>query len=113
MKRYCLTLDLKEDPQLIAAYERHHREVWPEVLESIRESDILTMDIYRAGNRLCMILETEDSFSFEEQAIRDQGNPKVQAWESLMWKYQQPVPWARTGEKWYLMEPIFSLGTQQ
>lgn len=109
MKRYCLALDLKDDPELIVAYEEYHKNVWPEIIDSIKGSGIEQMDIYRAGNRLFMIMEVNDSFSFERKAALDHANPKVQQWEQLMWKYQQQLPFARQGEKWVLMEKIFSL----
>ncbi len=108
-KRYCLTLDLKDDPQLIAEYEAHHRAVWPEVLQSIRSSGITNMEIYRFTNRLFMIMEVDDSFSFEAKAAADADNGKVQEWEELMWKYQQALPGAQPGEKWKIMDLIFSL----
>lgn len=109
MPRYCLALDLKPDPDLIVEYEAHHRAVWPEVLDSIREAGITQLEIFRAGNRLFMILEAGDEFSFEKKAAMDAANPKVQEWEMLMWKYQQALPTAKPGEKWVLMEPIFQL----
>ena len=111
-KKYCLALDLKDDPQSIAAYEHYHKDVWPEIKKSIRDSGILNMEIYRTGNRLFMIMETDDSFSFERKAAMDAANPKVQEWEQLMWKFQQPLPQAKSGEKWLLMERIFSLQEQ-
>jgi L-rhamnose mutarotase len=109
MKRYCLALDLKDDPEFIAAYEEYHKKVWPEIIDSIKASGIGQMEIYRAGNRLFMIMEVNDSFSFERKAALDDANPKVQQWEQLMWKYQQQLPFARQGEKWVLMEKIFSV----
>ena len=109
MKRYCLALGLKDDPGLIAEYEAYHREVWPEVLESIRESGILSMEIYRRGSLLFMIMDTEDDFSFEAKAALDAANPKIREWEELMWRFQQPLPGAAPGEKWVLMEKIFEL----
>jgi len=109
MKKYCLALDLKDDPQLIATYEAYHREVWPEIIQSIAESGILHMEIYRTGNRLFMILETTDDFSFETKGNADKQNAKVQEWEILMWKYQQALPNTAPGEKWKLMEKIFSM----
>ena len=108
MKRYCLTLDLKDDPALIAGYEEYHRHVWPEILESIRDSGIESMEIYRTGNRLFMIIEAGNEFTFEKKALADQANSKVQEWEQLMWKYQQALPGSQPGEKWRLMEKIFS-----
>ena len=109
MKRYGLALDLKDDPQLISEYEAYHRAVWPEILKSITDSGILHMEIYRTGNRLFMIMETTDDFSFEAKGQSDLENAKVQEWETLMWKYQQALPHAAPGEKWKLMDKIFSL----
>jgi L-rhamnose mutarotase len=108
-KRYCLALDLKDDPNLIAEYEKHHKAVWPEIIKSIKGSGIEVLDIYRTGNRMFMIIEANENFSFEKKNASDAGNPKVQEWENLMWKFQQALPWAKPGEKWILMEKIFEL----
>jgi len=109
MKRYCLALDLKDDAVLIAEYEAYHREVWPEILQSIKQAGIDQMEIYRTGNRLFMIMEVNDEFNFEKKALADAANDKVQQWEQLMWKYQQAIPGSMPGEKWILMNKIFSL----
>jgi L-rhamnose mutarotase len=111
MKRYCLTLDLKNDAQLIAEYETYHKDIWPEIRKSILDSGITNMEIYRFDNRLMMIMETEDTFSFDRKAAMDTGNPKVQEWETLMWKFQQPLKNAKPGEKWVLMDKIFKLNS--
>lgn len=107
--RYCLTLDLKDDPNLITMYKRYHEQIWPEITQSIRESGIEDMEIYLFGNRLFMIMEVNEHFSFASKAAADRNNPKVQEWETLMWKFQQPLPQAKQGEKWMLMEKIFTL----
>lgn len=107
--RYCLALDLKEDPQLIAAYDEYHRSVWPEIIESIKAAGIQQLEIYRVSNRLFMILEADADFSFETKAAMDAKNEIVQQWEQTMWEYQQALPIAKSGEKWMLMEKIFSL----
>lgn len=109
MSRYCLALDLKDDPGLIAEYERWHQDVMPEIKQSIRDAGIVEMEIYRFSNRLFMIMETDSSFSFEKKAAMDKANPTVQEWEQLMWKYQQGIPGAGQGEKWVLMDRMFSL----
>ncbi|AHM62744.1 hypothetical protein D770_22485 [Flammeovirgaceae bacterium 311] len=109
MKRYCLALDLKDDPQLIAEYEFWHRNVWPEIRKSLVDAGITEMQIYRLGNRLVMIMETDSSFSFERKEAMDKANPKVQEWEALMWKFQKPLPGTPVGEKWVLMDKIFEL----
>jgi L-rhamnose mutarotase len=107
--RYCLALDLQKDAALIAEYEAWHRDVWPEIKRSIVDSGIERMEIYRLEERLFMIMETGPGFSFEAKAAMDAGNPTVQKWEELMWKYQVAVPGGKPGEKWRLMDRIFLL----
>ena len=108
-RRYCLTLDLKDDPKLIAEYKRYHEKIWPEITKSIKDSGIEDLEIYLRGTRMFMIMEVNDSFSFEAKGKADQANPKVREWEELMWKFQKPLPQAKPGEKWMLMERIFKL----
>ncbi len=102
-------MDLKDDPQSIAEYEKHHQNVWPEIIQSIKNSGIEVLDIYRTGNRMFMIVEADENFSFEKKNAADAANPQVQEWEKLMWNFQQALPWAKTGEKWVLMKKIFEL----
>jgi L-rhamnose mutarotase len=109
MPRYCLALDLQDNETLIREYEAYHQQVWPEILNSITGSGITQMEIYRVANRLFMILETTENFSFEAKSAADTASEKVQEWENLMWKYQQAVPGGQAGEKWRLMEKIFDL----
>ena len=109
MKRYCLALDLKDDPMLIAEYEQWHRNVWPENEKNILDAGIINLEIYRVNNRLFMILEADDSFTFERKGQMDAANSKVQEWETLMWKFQQALPGARPGEKWVLTKKIYHL----
>jgi L-rhamnose mutarotase len=107
--RHCLALDLRPDPELIAEYEQWHRDVWPEIKQSILDSGIENMEIYRLEDRLFMIMEVSSGFSFERKAVMDAANPAVQRWEELMWKYQAAIPGGKPGEKWRLMERIFLL----
>lgn len=113
MNRYCLALDLKNDPKLIAEYDEWHQKVWPEILESITSAGIELMQIYRFANRLFMIMEVNDSFSFAKKAAADASNPTVQEWEELMWKYQQAIPGVADGAKWVLMNKIFELNRNE
>jgi L-rhamnose mutarotase len=108
-KTYYLALDLKQDLEGIKAYEKYHQEVWPEILESLWQSGILSCEIFRVENRLFMVLVTQVDFSFNQKASLDANNPKVQEWENLMWQYQQVIPNSKPGEKWRLLEPICHL----
>ena len=109
MKRYCFALDLINDPELISEYRKYHEQIWPEITNSIQSADIENLDIYLTGNRLFMIMDVNDSFSFEKKAAMDLDNLKVQEWESLMWKYQKALPWSAKGEKWILLDHIYQL----
>ncbi|GHE31484.1 L-rhamnose mutarotase [Sphingobacterium griseoflavum] len=109
MRRFALALDLVDDPQLIDEYERYHKSLWPEIKASILDAGIGMMEIYRFSNRLVMIMEVDDEFSFSRKAEMDQENPKVQEWEELMWTYQRAIPGAKPGEKWVMMDKIFEL----
>jgi L-rhamnose mutarotase len=108
-KRFCLAVDLKDDKELIAEYEAYHRKVWPEIEKSIKDAGILQMEIYRTGNRLFMVMAVNSTFSFEKKGEADAASPIVQQWEELMWKFQQPLPGSKPGEKWILMDKIFSI----
>ena len=109
MKRYCLACDLKDDELGIKAYDQFHRQVWPEIKESISSAGIHDMEIFRTGTRLFMIMHVADDFSFVHKAMKDHDNPVVQEWETLMSTFQEPLPWAKNGEKWLLMDQIFKL----
>ena len=96
-KRVCLTLDLKDDPALIAEYKRYHQKVWPEITKSLRNAGVVDMEIYLLGTRMFMIMEVNEGFSFAKKANMDLENPKVREWEDLMGKFQtlfrMRVPW--------------------
>lgn len=107
--KYCLALDLKNDDSLISAYLKHHQNVWPEIELNLKSSGIIALDIYRVENRLFMILETNEEFNWEKKELADQNNPRVQEWEKLMWTFQQALPNSKEGEKWRMMEKIYTL----
>jgi len=88
MRRYCLALDLKNDPALIAEYEQWHRNVWPENEKNILDSGVINLEIYRVDTRMFMILEVDESFTFERKAAMDASNVKVQNWRQMDMIYQ-------------------------
>src|SRR5579883_2673041 len=98
--RYCLALDLNKDEKLIAEYEHWHKDIWPDIRQSILDGGITDMEIYRLEDRLFVIMETAKDFSFEKKGAMDAANPAVQRWEELMWKYQVAIPGGKPGEKW-------------
>jgi L-rhamnose mutarotase len=110
-RRICLALDLHDDPDLIAEYERCHepQNAWPEITRSIRESGIEEMEIWRIENRLFMVMDVNEHFSAEDKAAADTDNPAVQDWEKLMWKFQKPLASAAPGEKWISLKRVYKL----
>ena len=112
VKRYCQTLDLREDnPELIAEYRKRHSqgEVWPETLAAIREVGILEMEIYILGTRLFMIVETPLDFDWDSAMARMATLPRQEEWEAYMAIFQQAGVSASSAEKWQLMDRMFYL----
>jgi len=107
MKRYCQTLELRDDPELIAAYVEAHANVWPEVIAGQREVGILDMQIYRRGTLLFMIMDTVDDFDFRRDMERLATLPRQAEWEAYVARFQGCAADARSDEKWQLMERIF------
>ena len=110
VRRYCRTLDLKDDPELIKEYRKRHAEenFWPEILAGIKEVGILEMDIYLRGTRL-MILEAPADLDLEAAMARLATLPRQQEWEDYMSIFQVAAPGASSAEKWQPMERVFHL----
>ncbi|KAB7768465.1 L-fucose mutarotase [Xanthomonas maliensis] len=111
MPRLCYVLDLHDDAALIAEYERWHRadQVWPEVVASLQQAGILELEIFRSGDRLVMLMEVSEHYDPAAKAARDAADPRIQAWEDLMWRFQKPLPGSAPGEKWREAGRIFAL----
>jgi L-rhamnose mutarotase len=110
IKRLCLALDLKDDPILISAYEYYHRGdvIWPEIIAGNKAVGILSMDIYRTGNRLFMIMETVPDFDLLRDFDKLRTLPRQKEWSELMLTFQQRIPTAKPDEHWLEMKQIFS-----
>jgi len=108
--RQCLALDLKDDPLLIEQYEAHHRAVWPEVIAHLRRHGVTGLEIHRLGTRLVMVLDTDDAvFDAARMGKAEDDDPRIRAWEALMWRFQAPTPWTPAGAKWVPMQKIYDL----
>jgi L-rhamnose mutarotase len=111
VKRYCQTLDLKDDPELIALYRKYHSQAcnWPEIREGIRSVGILEMEIYILGNRLFMIVETPLDFDWDSAMARLATLPRQAEWEDFVARFQQCAPGSSSSQKWQLMDRMFRL----
>lgn len=111
--RQCLALDLHNDPVLIARYEAHHRQIWPEVAAHLRGHGVTGMEIHRLGTRMVMVMDTDDRVhDARAMAAAAAADTRLRAWEALMWTFQRPTPWTAPGDKWTPMACIFRLGEQ-
>lgn len=110
-KRYCQTLDLKNDPELIAAYRKLHSKegIWQEILQGIKQAGVLEMEIYLLETRLFMIVELPAEANWHDVMNRMASYPRQTEWEALTAKYQKANAEATSDEKWKLMERIFHL----
>jgi len=110
VSRHVLAVDLVPEPRRIAAYLKYHREPWPEVMRSLRRVGIRSMDIYRLGRRLVMVMETRKGLDLRTaMAVHRASHPRCAEWEDLMRTFQLPPPEARKGEVWARMEHVFAL----
>ncbi|MBO7468123.1 MAG: L-rhamnose mutarotase [Bacteroidaceae bacterium] len=111
VRRFCQTLDLKDDPALIERYKRAHskQEAWPEILAGIRQVGILEMEIYILGNRLFMIVEAPLDFDWDKAMSELSQLPRQQEWEDYVSLFQASKPGASSAEKWQMMERMFYL----
>lgn len=109
MKRFCQTLTLIHDEEMIRRYVDAHAHVWPEIQAGIREVGILDMQIYRLGCQLFMIMDTTDDFDFEADNARLAKLPRQAEWEAYVAQFQGCSPDAPSTAKWQLMERIFKL----
>ena len=110
-KRYCKTLELRNDSKLIAEYKKAHAkgQAWPEITKGIREVGILDMELYLAGTRLFMIMDTVPDFDHDKAIAELAKKPRQSEWEAHMAKFQNSSVEATADEKWRLIERIFKL----
>ncbi len=110
MKSLAMTLDLVDDPEVIAKYKAYHREVWPEVISGLRSIGVARMKIFLLGTRMFMYLEVPDDFDPADdlQSYAD-SSPRAKEWDELMRNFQSQVPEAKEGEWWAGMEEVFDI----
>jgi len=114
-KRYCKTLLLKNDPQLIEDYKKVHAPgaAWPEIMQGMKEVGILDMEIYLDGNRLFMIMDTVADFDHEKAMAELATKPRQSEWEAYVSRFQKITEDASADDKWQLMDRIFELDQKE
>ena len=110
MKQLARALDLKDDPEVIAAYKKWHTRVFPEVLAALKNVGVQQMKIWLLGCRLVMVIDVDDDFDPEVNFARYMTmDPKIQEWEDMMGEYQLTHPLSKEGTRWADMELVFQL----
>ena len=109
MKRFALTVMLKDDPEIIRRYEEYHANPWPEVVEGTIRCGVRRTFIYRFGRQLFMFMETEDSFDMARDMPKYTEHPRAKEWDVLMRTFQEPVPGAPPGSTWVEMKEIYTM----
>jgi L-rhamnose mutarotase len=108
-RTYGMTLQLRDDPGVIARYKAEHAAAWPEVIARLREAGVLELRIFLLGRRLFMYMQAVEGFDPARDLARLDDDPRYREWDDLMRSLQEPVPEARAGEWWAPMEEVFDL----
>ncbi len=110
-KRYCKTLTLEDDPQLIKEYRKVHApgSTWPEITQGMIDVGILDMEIYIMGNRLFMIMDTLTEFDHDQAMAELATKPRQSEWEAFVSRFQKTSSEATADEKWQVMDRIYKL----
>ena len=111
-KRFCKTLTLEDDPQLIEDYKKVHAAsaVWPEITQGMIDVGILDMEIYIVGTRLFMIMDTVPDFDHNSAMTKLATKPRQSEWEAYVSRFQRTSAEASADEKWQVIERIYKLG---
>ena len=109
MKRYARTVNLRDDPEVIAQYEAYHAHPFPEVLAGLTSGGVQRMYIYRYGRQLFMFMETADDYDLQRAAPPESVHPRAREWDVLMRSFQETVPGAPAGSTWVEMKEVFAL----
>lgn len=111
VKRWVQTMELRDNPELIAEYRRRHAEgqIWPEILQGIKDCGLYEMEIYILGTTLVMICEGPATLDWDEAMQRMAAGPRQAEWEAFMSVFQQADPSQRSDEKWQMMDRMFHI----
>jgi L-rhamnose mutarotase len=110
-KRFCKTMELRNNPELIKAYKKAHAKgaAWPEITEGMKDIGILDMEIYLFGTKLFMIMDTISDFDHDKAMAELATKPRQSEWEAHMAQFQDTSADASADQKWQLMEQIYKM----
>jgi L-rhamnose mutarotase len=106
MKRYGQIIGVR--PEDFERYKKYHSEVWPEVLDMIKQCNMKNYSIFHKDNLLYAYFEYTGN-DFEADMAKMAAHPKTQEWWSIMEPMQAPVNTRKNGEWWADMDEVFHL----
>lgn len=104
MKRFGQVIGVK--PEHFEEYARLHADVWPDVLDMIRECNIRNYSIFHRGNLLFAYFEYVGD-DFEKDMQKMAADPKTQEWWDVVMPMQAPLENRQEGEWWANMDEVF------
>ena len=88
MRRYAQVISVKREH--VAAYERIHTQVWPEVLAMILVCNIRNYTIFRLQTLLIAYFEYVGE-DFAADIVRTAADPKTREWWAITNPMQEPM----------------------
>ncbi len=104
LTRYGQVLQVK--PESFEEYKRYHANVWPEILDMIRQCNIRNYSIYHKDSYLFAYFEYVGE-DFDADMAKMAADPKTQEWWDIMMPMQAPLETRAEGEWWANMEEVF------
>lgn len=106
MKRFGMVIQLK--PGSADVYRAYHANVWPGVLDKIRERNIRNYTIFFKDDLLFGYFEYHGD-DLKSDWAKMAAHPRTQEWWAVMQPLQDPLPTRKDGEWWAVMEGVFHL----
>lgn len=107
-KRYVLTLEIINDPELLKEYKKIHAmgQSWPEINNNMKTVGIKDMEIYLWDYRAFLIMDTKVDFDMQQDGEKWSNLPREKEWQEYVAKFQKVDPESKATEKWVSMEKL-------
>ncbi|MEA3335209.1 MAG: L-rhamnose mutarotase [Chloroflexota bacterium] len=106
MQRYGQLIGVK--PERLEEYKAYHANVWPEILDKIRDCNIQNYSIYYKDGMLFAYFEYVGE-DFDGDMAKMAADPRTQEWWDIMMPMQEPVKTRAEGEWWAELEEVFHM----
>ena len=104
MKRFGQVIRVKAET--FDEYVRYHADVWPDILNMIRECNIRNYSIFHKDGYLFAYMEYHGE-DFAADMAKMAADPMTQKWWDIMMPMQEPLETRADGEWWANMDEVF------